>query len=199
MKARQERSKILQFEAWWSVWYQVRQLITYYIKGRRLTENIPFLRKKYLFYEKKLFYGKNIWFTEKHVLWSSTLALRDATASQWIGAVRGREVWGKGVYISTFGRDKSTKWATDDGKHHFLFPLNNANNQTLKVQQKKIGWKSKKSQGFPLICFTIFWPRIFFNGIFIFLMVKSDWGKLKMIKTDVCCSNCRAWTDRERR
>ena len=31
------------------------------------------------------------------------------------------------------------------------------------------------------------------------LTIRYDWGKLKMIRTHVCCSNCRFWTDRKRR
>jgi len=64
------------------------------------------------------------------------------------GVVRGREVGGRGVrmFYFPFWLDKSMKWATDDSKHHFWFPLNNSTHESLRIQQKVFGSKFKKKQ-----------------------------------------------------
>jgi len=78
--------------------------------------------------------------------------------------------YGVRIWYNTLWRGKSTKWATDDGKHLFKFPLNYASYQKLKIQQIVFGSKFEKKQGVPLGFFQFFGPK-FFGGFLCF----DDW------------------------
>ena len=108
------------------------------------------------------------------------------------GVVCGREVGGKGIYLlySTFKRDKSKKWVTDHGKHHFGFPVNNSTYQRVKIQKKVLAQNSKKRQGGTPRIFSLFWPKNFLWDLYV-LTIGSDWGTLKKVRIDVCCSISR--------
>jgi len=134
------------------------------------------------------------WGTLKKVRTDAYCSIRRLWIDREGERVQGRRVGREGViFIFHFWRHNSKKWVTDDGKHHFQFPLNNSYHQTLKIQQKVFGSKFKKK------------AKVFFNFLarnfllnFYVLLFCSDWGKLKIIRTDACCSICRLKTDRER-
>jgi len=101
------------------------------------------------------------------------------------------DLMGKKVTLKTgtfynFWRDKSTKWANWRLKTWFLVPLKQIQLSNAKYSTKSFWLKIyKKARGTPRFL-SIFSPDFF--GDFYFSTVRSDWGKLKMVETDVCCS-----------
>jgi len=62
---------------------------------------------------------------------------------EWGQFAAGRSMGKAQISHSTFWRDKSKKWATDDDEHHFKLPLNISLHKTFKIKPKN-DWKFEK-------------------------------------------------------